>query len=57
MALSISETAQALGVADSTIRKMIEAGTLPATRIGVGRGRWVIARKALEDLLSGQSLQ
>lgn len=54
LALSIQEAAEALGVAPSTIRKMIAANQLPATRVGIGRGRFRIATKAIEGLLSGR---
>jgi excisionase family DNA binding protein len=54
LAVSIKEAADALGVAPSTIRKMVELGQLPATRIGIGKGKFVIARQALVDLVSGE---
>lgn len=52
MAYSIQEAAEALGLAASTIRVMIESGQLHAVRIGHGKGKFLIPRRALDDLLS-----
>ena len=54
LALSIKEAADALGMTASTIRKMIETGQLHAVRVGIGKGRYVIPRQAISDLLSGK---
>lgn len=54
LAYSIEEVAEALGVAQSTVRKMVATGQLPVRRIGVGRGRLIIPAKAIEDLLNGE---
>lgn len=50
IAFTIKEAADALGVAESTIRKMVTAGQLPVRRIGVGRGKLLVPAQALEDL-------
>lgn len=57
LALSIREAAEALGLHQNTIYKMVEAGQLPATRIdttGRGKGKLLISRQALEALLRGE---
>jgi excisionase family DNA binding protein len=50
LALSIREAAEALGLHPDTVRGMVETGQLPAVRVGVGKGKWIIARQALDDL-------
>lgn len=54
LALSIAEAAEALGVASSTVRTMISTGQLKATRVGIGKGKWLVSRQALDDLLAGK---
>jgi excisionase family DNA binding protein len=56
LALSIREAADALSLHPDTVRVMVESGQLPAIRAGKpgGKGKWIIARQALEDLLQVQ---
>ncbi len=53
LALSIKEVAEALGLAPSTIKAMLDSGQLRGVRVGRGKGKFLIPRKAVEDLLSG----
>jgi len=45
--LTIDETALYLRVSESTVRRMVKDGRIPATRIG---RQWRVARAALEAL-------
>lgn len=46
--LTISDAAELLRVSEKTIRRMIEAGDIPASKIG---GQWRITRAACERLV------
>jgi excisionase family DNA binding protein len=48
--LTIEETALYLRVSESTVRRMVKDGRIPATQIG---RQWRIARAALEALVKG----
>lgn len=50
--LSIRDAATTLGVSEDSIRRMIQAGKLRASRVGGGRGAWRIARADLEAALA-----
>jgi excisionase family DNA binding protein len=49
-ALTLPEAARQLNVSESSIRRWIQAGTLPAHRVGPG-GRYRIALDDLDELL------
>lgn len=51
LALSIQETAKALGLSHATVRTMIASGQLHAVRVGTGHGKYIVPREALNDLL------
>lgn len=42
--LTVGQVAALLGVAQSCISSRLRAGTLKGTRLGLGKGVWVIAR-------------
>lgn len=54
LAYDIKETAELLGLAQSTVRLMIETGQLKSLRVGVGKGKILIPKMALDDLLAGR---
>jgi len=43
----VSEIAEAFGVDSITVLRRIHAGTLEATRIGVGKGMFLVSHRAL----------
>jgi excisionase family DNA binding protein len=47
--MQISEVSQALGISDTTTRRLIKAGVLPAVRVG---GQIRIDRNRLRDWIS-----
>ena len=54
--LSIQEVARYLRLSDDTIRRQIQAGDLPAIRIGTtptGRARYRIPSSAIEKIIGG----
>lgn len=51
MALSVSEAAEVLGVAPSTVRLMAQSGQLRSVRVGTGKGKLLIPVQAIEELL------
>lgn len=50
--LTVKETAELFRVCGKTVRRWIEAGTLPATRLGRG---WRIARSDLKAFAASNS--
>lgn len=51
MGLSVAETAQTLGLSETSVRQALRAGVIPAVRIG---RRLVIPRSGLERTLSSR---
>lgn len=49
--LTIADTAELLNVAESTIRKMIKSGELPAVQIG-SRGLWRISPESIDEYIA-----
>ena len=55
LALSPKEVAEALGLGESTVRRLIKRGVIPATRLHPGKGsRQLIAVETLQRLLRGE---
>lgn len=52
LALSVTETAQALGVSRPTVYQLLRRSDFPAFRIG---NRWLISRSGLEAWIKTQA--
>lgn len=58
LALDLRQAAKALGVSVRTVWTLASQGRIPCVRIGgVGRGRLMFPRKALEEWLLQQTAQ
>lgn len=51
-ALPLSAVAKALNVSEPTIRRMVSRGEIEIVRIGSGRGRLYVTRRALTDYVN-----
>jgi excisionase family DNA binding protein len=51
-ALTINDVAKMMKRHRTTVEKMVREGTLAATRVGAGRGQWVITRRDVTDYLN-----
>lgn len=56
-ALSVAQAAQLLRRDQKTIRRWIAAGELEAVRVGTGKGKWQITRRALTAYVNRQRSQ
>jgi excisionase family DNA binding protein len=56
LTLSITEAANALGVAPVTVRRLLASGRLLGTRTSGDVGRWLITRDTLERFLTEKSI-
>ena len=60
LAMSVKETAEALGISESSVYWMCYQGELPHNRIKArgnkGKGRILISRAAVEEWLRGEPL-
>ncbi|HHV74987.1 MAG TPA: helix-turn-helix domain-containing protein [Thermoanaerobacterium sp.] len=58
LAMTVKETAEALGVSESTVYCMIYRNEIPHNRIKArgckGKGKILISRKGVEEWLSGK---
>ena len=61
LALSVKETAQALGISESAVYWMVYRNELPHRRIVArgckGKGKILISRKAVEEWLMGMEVK
>jgi len=50
--LNVEEAAAVLRVCGNSVREGIRRGNIPSVRVGVGRGRLLVPRLALERLIA-----
>jgi excisionase family DNA binding protein len=50
--LNIEEAAKVLRICGNSVRESIRRGNIPSVRVGVGRGRLLVPRLALERLIA-----
>jgi len=50
--LNIEEAARVLRICGNSVREGIRRGNIPSVRVGVGRGRLLVPRLALERLIA-----
>ena len=55
IAVTIREAADLLGLHPDTVRVTVSTGQLPAARVGKGKGKFVISKRAVEDLFTANS--
>jgi excisionase family DNA binding protein len=51
LTVSVRECAAMLGIAPTHCYKQLEAGEIPARRLGT---RWIISRRRIEDFIDGK---